>query len=407
MVRQPPLAGRVAATLLMAIGSTGACADALNSLLAATEQTTPIIDLRLRSEQVDQTGIAKDADAVTLRARLGFETGKAWDTALLAEAGLTSPLVERYNSTVNGKTAYPIVADPENYVLNRLQLANTSIPGTTVLIGRQRINLDDQRFVASVDWRQNEQTFDAARIINKSIPKLTFDLTYLDQVNRVYGKDSPVGRYTGNSYLLNVGYDTPIGKLTAFDYLLDFHQAQTDSSQTAGVRLGGQHPVGAIRLAYMVSWATQGECAHNPVHYTEDYYIAQLTGTFRQFSLGGGLEVLQGNGVKGFTTPLATFHRWDGWDDKFLTTPPSGLERRYLTLGYSTTSVGFLDSISATAVYHDFRSNHLDLHYGSEVDLLLQGKWRRFTGLVKFADYVADRLFTDTRKLWSVLDYIW
>jgi hypothetical protein len=30
-------------------------------------------------------------------------------------------------------------------------------------LGRQRINLDDQRFVGSVGWRQNEQTFDAVR----------------------------------------------------------------------------------------------------------------------------------------------------------------------------------------------------------------------------------------------------
>jgi hypothetical protein len=351
--------------------------------------------------------MANEADALTLRGRIGFETGRAWNTSLLAEADLMWPLEERYNSTVNRKTAYPVVADPETYALNRLQLANTSLPGTTLILGRQRINLDDQRFVGNVGWRQNEQTYESARIINKTIPKLTFDVTYINQVNRVFGKSSPVGRYTGDSYLVNVAYDTRLGKLTGFTYLLNFDQALTDSSQTVGMRFAGEKPVSKVKLAYMASYATQKAYAHNPLSYSDDYYAAELTGSFRQYSLGGGIEMLEGNGVKGFSTPLATLHKFDGWDDKFLVTPANGLVRRYVTLGYLTKGLGMLDTFSATAVYHDFRSDRLNLHYGSEIDLLLQAKWQRFTGLVKFADYAADRFATTTRKLWLELGYVW
>lgn len=368
---------------------------------------TPLVDLRLRSESVDQSGMANEADALTMRARLGVETGKVWGTSLLAEGVALWPIEDRYNSTVNGKTSYPTVADPEMYGINRLQLANTSLPGTMLIVGRQRINLDDQRFVGNSGWRQNEQTFDAAQLINKSIPHLTVDLVYLNQVNRVFGPDSPVGRYTGDSYLVNVSYDTPIGKLTAFTYLLDFKQALTDSSRTAGARFSGDRKVSTVKIAYMVSYADQSDYAHNPLSYSEGYYAAELTGSYRQFSLGGGFEMLQGNGVKGFATPLATFHRFDGWDDKFLTTPPNGLERRYVTLGYTAKSIMGLDSLGLTTVYHDFRSDHLDQHYGSEIDLQLQGKWRRFTGLVKFADYSADKFATSTRKFWLEVDYVW
>jgi hypothetical protein len=368
---------------------------------------TPIVDLRLRSESVDQSGMANEADALTMRARLGVETGKVWGTSLLAEGVALWPLEDRYNSTVNGKTSYPTVVDPEMYGINRLQLANTSLPGTTLIVGRQRINLDDQRFVGNSGWRQNEQTFEAAQLINKSIPHLTVDLVYLNQVNRVFGPDSPVGRYTGDSYLVNVSYDTPFGKLTAFTYLLDFKQALTDSSRTTGARFSGDRRVSTVKIAYMVSYADQSDYAHNPLSYSEGYYAAELTGSYRQFSLGGGFEMLQGNGVKGFATPLATFHRFDGWDDKFLTTPPNGLERRYVTLGYTAKSIMGLDSLGLTTVYHDFRSDHLDQHYGSEIDLQLQGKWRRFTGLVKFADYSADKFATSTRKFWLEVDYVW
>ena len=400
-------AGRRAARTGFCVVSLLAGAAFADDFGSVVRDSTPIVDVRLRSESVDQSGMSKEADALTLRARLGLETGKVFSTSLLAEGVALWPMEDRYNSTVNGKTTYPIVADPETYAINRLQLANTSLPGTTLIVGRQRINLDDQRFVGNSGWRQNEQTFDAAQLINRSIPHLTFDLVYLNQVNRVFGSDSPVGRYTGDSYLVNVSYDTPIGKLTAFTYLLDFKQALTDSTRTTGARFAGDRTVSTIKFTYMVSYADQSEYAHNPLRYREGYYAAELTGTYRQFSLGGGFEMLQGDGVKGFTTPLATYHRFDGWDDKFLTTPANGLERRYATLGYTAKSVLGLDSVGLTTVYHDFRSDHLDLHYGSEVDLQVQGKWRRYSGLVKLGDYSADKFATSTRKFWLEVDYVW
>src|SRR5262245_50085397 len=122
----------------------------LGPIGGAIGETKPIIDTRLRWEDVDQDPITKQAEALTLRARLGFETGKAWDTSLLAEGEFVWPLKSDYNSTTNGNTSYPTVADPESYEINRLQLLNTSIPQTTVTLGRQRITLDDQRFVGNV-----------------------------------------------------------------------------------------------------------------------------------------------------------------------------------------------------------------------------------------------------------------
>ena len=41
--------------------------------LAGGVTVKPLLDLRLRWENVDQDGIAKDANAVTLRARTGAE----------------------------------------------------------------------------------------------------------------------------------------------------------------------------------------------------------------------------------------------------------------------------------------------------------------------------------------------
>ena len=96
-----------------------------------------------------------------------------------------------------------------------------AIPGTTLTLGRQRVLLDDQRFVGNVGWRQNEQTFDAFRVVNKSVKNLVLDATYLNRVNRVFGEDSPQGTYQGDTVLLNAA-TRRLGKFTGFGYLLEF-----------------------------------------------------------------------------------------------------------------------------------------------------------------------------------------
>jgi hypothetical protein len=393
---------------LAAMGSAGlAQADGLQRVVSAAKESKPILDLRLRSEIVDQTGMNEDAHALTLRGRVGFETGKMWNTTLLVEGDLLWPLDSSYNSTVNGKTAYPVVPDPETYEINRLQLTNTSIANTSITLGRQRIVLDDHRFVGNVGWRQNEQTFDAVRVVNTSIPKLTIDLSYVDQVNRVFGKDSPVGRYDGSSYFANLAYELPVGKLTGFAYLLDFDDAPIDSSDTFGLRYVGERPVSKMKLAWVVSFARQTEASNNPLSYEADFYTLELTGTFREYSLGAGVEVLEGDGVKGFTTPLATLHKFSGWADKFLTTPANGLQTRYITAGYARKGFAGLDSFGASLVYNEFRSDRLGIDYGSEIDVQLQARWRRFSALLKYASYDADAFATDTSKAWAEVTYTW
>jgi hypothetical protein len=401
----------IAAFVVM--GSTVQAADGSGDFASAVRATKPIIDTRLRYETVDQDLLPEDAEALTFRARFGFETGKFLQTSLLAEAELLTPLEEHYNDTINGKTRYPTVADAENYELNRLQLQNSSLPGTTVTLGRQRILLDDQRFVGNVGWRQNEQTFDALRVVNKSIKHLTIDATYVDQINRVFGEDSPQGRYHGDTYLANVSYQFPVGKLTGFGYFVDIDPiaavpaAVRDSSQTLGLRFAGEHPFGNAKLAYALSYATQKDYKANPLDYDADYYLAELTGTYAQFSLGAGYEVLEGDGVKGFATPLATLHKFQGWVDKFPATPANGIEDKYVMAGATFKSVSALDLLSLQFVYHWYEAEHIDADYGKEANVQLVAKMKRLTATVKYGDYQADALFTDTSKFWFQLEYAW
>lgn len=393
------------------------------ALGGAVKESKPIFDTRLRYESVDQTPLAHEADAETLRMRLGFETGKAWNTTLLAEGEVVIDLNGSYrDDPARARDLdYPVISDPETEEVNRLQLVNTSLPGTTVTLGRQRILLDDQRFIGNVGWRQNEQTFDAVRIVNKPMAALTLDATYLNQVNRLFGRESPQGRYHGDGVLANAAYQFAFGKLSAFGYWLDFDPAAgvpaaldpvRVSNETFGTRLAGERPLSKIKVAYAATFARQSDYGSNPLSFDLDYYSVELTGTYRQYSITLAQEVMEGNGTVGFATPLATMHRFHGWADKFLTTPVNGIDDRYVSVGYAAKGVAMLDTLSASLVYRDFESERLAQDLGDEVDLQLQAKYQRFVALLKVAFYEAHEgrtpaAYQDTTKFWAQLEYVW
>jgi hypothetical protein len=423
-MRSLDIRATLAPAVVMLIAAS-ARADGAGSIPTALRETKLIVDLRLRAETVDQDGLAEDAHATTLRLRAGFETGKAWSTALLVEGEGVVPLQDDYrpDPMVPEMTAYPVVADGESYEVNRFQLTNTALPGTTVTLGRQRIALDDQRFVGPVGWRQNEQTFDALRVVNRSIKNLVLDATYFNQVNRLFGEDSPQGDYEGDSALLNASYQTPFGKVTGFGYLLDFDAiagvpaALTDSTATIGLRFAGERPVGKVKVAYAASYATQTDYGDNPYDFDLGYVAAEITATVRQFSIGAGTEVLEGAVVqtaptpvtKGFTTPLATLHKFQGWADKFLTTPGNGIEDRYASFGATFKAVGVLETLALFASFHDYRAERIEADFGDEWNLSLAAKHKRVNAMLKFADYRQGELpaARDTRKLWAQVEFVW
>ncbi len=63
--------------------------------------------------------------------------------------------------------------------------------------------------------------------------------------------------------------------------------------------------------------------------------------------------------------------------------------------------------LSVIASYHRYAAEHGSMRYGSEADLQAQAKWRRLTGTLKYANYRADNLLTDTTKWWLQVEYVW
>jgi hypothetical protein len=371
-----------------------------------------LLDARYRYEHVDQDGLAHDANAHTVRTRLGYETGKFHDFSLLVEgeniAGIGS---ENYNDTINGKTTYPTVADPEDTALNRLQLTYTGIPDTTAILGRQVINLDNQRFVGAVGFRQNDQTFDAISIKNQSVKDTTLYYAYANRVNRIFGTDSGVGTWNDdNIHLINASYaGLPFGKITGYGYLLDIPDSKIMSSATYGARFEGKHKLaedvnGLLNLEY----AHQSDYADNPNDISFNYYSVEPGVNVGSWTVKAQYESIEGNGgstANAMQFALGTNHAFDGWADKFLTTPANGLVDANAGVTYVAKSENsWLNGTKAMVVYHDFSAERGSADYGTEWDALLEQTFEKhYTLGIKFASYDADDLFTDTVKVMPYL----
>ncbi len=392
-------------------------AAALVSLIPATaaqaeskpQPITPYADIRYRIEVVDQTGLPNDATASTLRLRAGIKTAEWHGFSALVEGEAIAVIGEAsYNDTVNGKVAYPVVADPSDVLLNQAWLRWRPDPRFEATVGRQAVNYDNQRWIGSVGWRQNDQTFDAVRLATKPFGAVTLDYMHAWRVNRVFGPDSPQGIWRDNQIdALRLGYAVKnVGTITAYGYWLDIPSSPAGSSRTLGVRIAGERKVGAnASLLYAAEYARQQPFGANPNSFGLDYWLVEPGVKFGPVTLKGGYERLEGNGTSALQTPLATLHAFNGWADKFLTTPANGLRDIYLDAGYKVPGKGPLAGLTVRAVWHDYDSTRLGIGYGSEWNALVSYPVTKQIGVTaKFARYSADAFATDTTKFWLQIE---
>jgi hypothetical protein len=375
---------------------------------AQTVTLKPIVDTRIRYEGVQQDGLSNDADAITARVRAGMQADSGPFSLLIEAEGLLA-IADSYNSGTNGKTAFPLVVDPQNIELNRAQIQFRGVPKTLVTVGRQRINLDDQRFVGAVAWRQNEQSFDAVRGEWTGVPNLKVDAAYAWSIRTINGIDGIGVRpqaIGGSDVFINVSYKFKPLTVVGFAYLIDEHNQllRANSSQTYGARATGAVPIAkATKLTYSGSYARQSDHGRNPNGYRANYYLGELGIEHKALRLLAGYEVLgadDGRTQTSFQTPLATLHKFQGFADKFLVTPPNGIRDKYATAGLVIPKLGKLAPITFYATYHWFDSDRLNIKYGEELNLVGTIKIGRTLFLAKYADYYAASFATDTKKFW-------
>ncbi len=384
---------------------------------------TPNLDLNLRHESVDQDNLSRNADAMTLRARLGYTTARWKDFD--AQLEFESTVIvgdDDFNSSGNGKSARPMVADPDIEEINQAWIGWAGLPATTLRYGRQRLAFDNQRILGNVGWRQNEQTYDAARLTTTLIPRTVVDYARITNVDafRWFDLDPTAGielekDLDVKGHYLHATVNAIDQHLVVSPYalLLDFDEipapslARQDTS-TIGVRVTGAAPVLQLTLSYTLEVARQEHRDDAPSSVKASYRLVEPSLKWRAYKLTLGWEHLGGDGDYAFQTPLATLHAFQGWADQFLVTPADGIDDRYVSLGMP------VGKAQLCAAWHDYRADRGSADYGSELDLLATYAFTSaLTAGAKYANYSADEFPVagtparayDTEKVWVWVSY--
>jgi len=365
---------------------------------------------RARYESVEQDG-KKDADAVTVRTTLGYKTGAFHGFAGSIEIEDVSDIgSDDYNSSTNGNTTYATIADPDGTEVNQAYLSYNGFD-TEFRFGRQEITYRGapfHRFVGTVLWRQNHQSFDAFSFSNTSFENTKISYAYIDQINTIFGDDKTGvvgginiedGDVEMDSHLINIQYTgLPIGKLEGYGYFLDYDDNPDKSSKTLGLRFSGAKAVSEdVKVIYTAEFAKQDDYKDGTME-DQNYYLGEVGAKYKGWLAKFSYEMQEGDGVSSFKTPLGTNHAFQGWADVFLGTPGRGLEDMYFTV------VGKVLGAKVVAVYHDFETDQDSLDAGEEFDILAQKTFKQhYTAGIKYSDYNAGDAAVgkvDTEKFW-------
>lgn len=398
--------GLLGAVLLVGLAATPAEAQVANDLESLVTGGKVKLDVRYRYEFVNDDLAPLNAHASTVRTRLGFLTGDLRGLQGYVEMENTSAIfTNRYNvpgASPHGpkKPGRAIVADPEFTELNQVWAQFTGPNNTVLRGGRQRVKLDNDRFIGNVGWRQNEQTYDAITLNTDILPQTHIFYGYFFNANTIIGTDRNM-----NSHIVNLHYSgLPHSQLAAYAYLLDFDPGAGTDSRTLGVRFSGAMPVGdGFKLIYWAEYANQGDYK-DAANFNADYLRFELGGSYQGVTVKGGYELLGSDGgTAAFQTPLATLHAFNGWADRFLATPASGLE------DISATVATKISKVKLLLVYHNFNADKGGTNFGQEFDVQATAKIHKWVVVgVKFAAYDANNpgagpANNDVQKVWTWL----
>lgn len=387
-----------------AVNTSEAQQDDAQSLDAALTSGEAHLAFRYRFEHVDQDGFTEDADASTMRVRLNYQTG-SWQnlSGFLEFDYIAELLFDNFNSLGGSspdRDKYPVVADPKGPDLNQLYLQYAPSADTRLRAGRERIVLDNHRFVGDVGWRQNTQTYDAAGVDFSGWQDTAVFYRYVTAVRTVLGDNVPAGRQDNDTHLLNVRIKlSDDWMVIPYLYAIDNKDTPSSSTTTYGARVTGKTEFGGGKLDLVVELASQSDAANNPVSYDAQYWHAGATWTgTNSLTLGLAFDSLGGDqNIAGaaFRTPLATLHAHQGWADKFVVTPDAGVDDLFVTVGYK------VGTWNLTGVYHDFSAQAGSSDWGAELDFSAGRSLGDHYGiLLKAALYDADQHATDTSKFW-------
>jgi hypothetical protein len=403
---------------------------------------------RLRYEYVSDDAFAvaparlEDADSLTLRTALGYNTGLFHKFGAYLQFEDVQTLVDDYNdgsfTAANGLGSnfkFATVVDPEGTEVQQANLRYEHDPFTMIRVGRQEIEHRQaplHRYIGNILWRQNWQTFDAVRAtaalfpdVDTGLRRLNLDYAYVWNVNRIFGEDNNLpdrADFPMNSHFFKANWDGfNLIKLEGYGYTMHFDHGDEArlgglsnvansgsfglSAHTIGIRGEGMKGLGRKwKVLYTGEFAHQADAYDNPADINVNYALGEGGLAYEvkkkwldTITVKVSYEVLEGDGVvlvdgvpirRSFQTPLGTNHAFQGWADKFLTTPGDGIEDLFGTL-----RLAGVFGANILLMYHDFSSNNdaFDYDYGTEWDVIVEKPFMQYWSVgIKYSEYNAD-----------------
>ena len=400
---------KLGAALGVGLGLCGAVSapaqDSAGNGKTFADRWTLSADARARYQSVDRDR-ASDGKALTVRLAGRAEVAVSPRLRVLAEGETVLALNDDFDDGLR-RNGRPFVPDPDGIELNRLQIEAELAPKTRVTVGRQSLALDDWRFIGVLPFRQNQQSFDAARLefpVRTLLGAGLVDAGYIGRVNRPLSNRNPFGQFEGDSLFVNYNTPSPLGRVTLYHYRLDLvtgpDTARSDvSNRVTGARLFGRRHWDGFGLIWDAAYARQTDHAGNARDFAADYVLAELTAEPGRWDVAVRFEALgAGDGV-GFQTPLASLHRFQGLADQFLQTPADGVRDSSVTLRRDFADIGPVTGIRALARHHWFDAATDGRSYGRELDIVVGGRVGSLRLDLEYADYRADSFRVDARSL--------
>jgi hypothetical protein len=386
-----------------------------HTLKEALFKGKPDLSFRYRFGYIHEEGLPNRSKPSTLRTLLGYRTKAFYNISAYVQFRNVKVIgSENYNDTLNGKTSYPVEADPSATEVDQAYLQFDGIPDTSVSVGRRKLIFGNERFISDLGWRQNNRSFDGVTVVNSSITDTNLTYAWANNINRAFTDDSPNGNFDeGTSvHLFNASYaGLPGSIIEGYTYLLDLDgivapPPSTLSTATYGLNISGRQEVSdRFHFLFLAEYAFQKDYGENPRNIDLSYWHIEPGIFFSGLTLKAGYEVFESDGTSSFSAPLGLLHAFGGWADKFLPAPPNGLEDLYVSAVYKVSDTdSLLDGIKFVLAYHDFSPENGNGNYGRELDAAIVIKFnKKFTISAHYANYDAKSFSTDTQKLWLTL----
>lgn len=360
---------------------------------------------RYRYQRVDDNGRG-NAIANTLKLRLSADWQANEYLQVFAQADYVNGFnEEKYNSITITRATSPI---PETLggELNQAWIKYSNDSDWSATIGRHILGFDNERHISSIEFWQNDQTFDALSIVYNDSTHWDVSYAYISKVNRIFGDDAKailppedirfeqnpnrpfleLGNHNHNSHLFNINYQfNRFLNLTAYAYLLDNKTANQLSSDTVGFRLQGEAKPGSIKYGYTAEVAYQSTASNSVWDFSGYYVFAEFSAQYKSHQFALAHERLGEDKGFAFATSLGNNHLFLGWADIFSSyLNTDGIRDTFVTYR------GRDAKLRWRVVVHQYNSDSTGVTAGHELDVEVAYRFnRKWEGTFLYSRYIA------------------